>query len=267
MGGAHLPKMASPPPHVHRTFLIWQARKGWDVLLRSYLDEFNSEDDVVLYLRTSLDRSNRCVQGQPAALQRPDPPRVHVSRCGASTCHRRELATWINRYLCGDAPPPRTCHVDDPINASLAEISISAAEIGAPLTGRPRGKYARAIRLFGSLRGSQRDAEAARRARWFCAERGEEAAARWRRLPPIVILDDAIEATLFPGECMRLSRAGLQQLDHMADRVPSPHGRAVRGGRCVCAAVARRGVGPACDGGDGDGSADYRDQLVRLQHA
>ena len=194
--------------------------------------------------------------------------KCHVSRCGASTCHRRELATWINRYLCGESPSSRTCHVDDPINASLAEISISAAEIGTPLRGRPRGTYARAIRLFGSLTGSRRDAaEAARRARRVCAERGKEIAARWRRLPPIVILDDAIEATLFPGEPMRLSRAGLQQLYHTADRVPSAHGRAVRGGRCVCAAVARRGVGPACDGGDGDGSADYRDQLVRLHHA
>ena len=239
---------------------MWQARKGWDVLLRSYLDEFNSDDDVVLYLRTSLDPSNRCAQGTPAALQGPDPPRAHVSHCCASTCHRRELATWINRYLCGESPSSRTCHVDDPINASLAEISISAAEIGTPLRGRPRGTYARAIRLFG------RDAaEAARRARRVCAERGK-IAARWRRLPPIVILDDAIEAPLFPGECMRLSRGGLH-LHHMAVPVPYSHGRAVRGGRCVCVAVTRRGMGPACYGGDGNGSADYRDQLVRLHHA
>ncbi len=32
----------------------WSARKGWDVLLASYLREFSAEDDVCLYLRTYL---------------------------------------------------------------------------------------------------------------------------------------------------------------------------------------------------------------------
>lgn len=37
----------------------WEYRKGWDVLLRSYLKEFSGDDDVVLYLLTNPYHSDR----------------------------------------------------------------------------------------------------------------------------------------------------------------------------------------------------------------
>ena len=46
---------------------------------------------VVLYLRTSLDPSNRCAQGTPAALQGTGPSRAHVS----------QEAYWIAAELAG----------------------------------------------------------------------------------------------------------------------------------------------------------------------
>jgi len=37
----------------------WEKRKGWDILLRAYLTEFSSSDDVSLFIRSNLDDKNR----------------------------------------------------------------------------------------------------------------------------------------------------------------------------------------------------------------
>jgi len=36
----------------------WEKRKGWDLLLRAYLEEFSSSDNISLYLRSNLDTNN-----------------------------------------------------------------------------------------------------------------------------------------------------------------------------------------------------------------
>jgi len=36
----------------------WEARKGWDVLLRAYFEEFQQSDPVCLYIRTYAYHSN-----------------------------------------------------------------------------------------------------------------------------------------------------------------------------------------------------------------
>jgi hypothetical protein len=37
----------------------WEERKNWDTLLQAYWEEFDSEDDVAFFLRSSLDSDNQ----------------------------------------------------------------------------------------------------------------------------------------------------------------------------------------------------------------
>ena len=50
-----------PNPNDYRFLSIfkWEARKGWDVLLRAYLREFSSQDDVSLHILTHGYHSTR----------------------------------------------------------------------------------------------------------------------------------------------------------------------------------------------------------------
>ena len=36
----------------------WEERKGWDLLLQAYFQEFTYDEDVALYIRASLDAVN-----------------------------------------------------------------------------------------------------------------------------------------------------------------------------------------------------------------
>lgn len=60
-------KMNLKEHFVYLSVFKWEYRKGWDVLLRSYLQEFSADDNVVLYLLTNpyhsdKDFSNKIVQ-------------------------------------------------------------------------------------------------------------------------------------------------------------------------------------------------------------
>ncbi len=37
----------------------WESRKGWNILLKAYLEEFYGERDVSLYIRANMDSKNR----------------------------------------------------------------------------------------------------------------------------------------------------------------------------------------------------------------
>jgi hypothetical protein len=41
------------------TIMKWEKRKGWDTLLNAYFEEFSAEEDVSLYVRSSLDQGNK----------------------------------------------------------------------------------------------------------------------------------------------------------------------------------------------------------------
>jgi len=41
------------------TVMKWEKRKGWDVLLKTYFQEFSADDDVALYIRANMDETNK----------------------------------------------------------------------------------------------------------------------------------------------------------------------------------------------------------------
>ncbi|KAJ9540780.1 hypothetical protein OSB04_027286 [Centaurea solstitialis] len=57
--GSRLKGSSSRIPFVFLSVFKWEHRKGWDVLLRSYLKEFSSLDNVDLYLLTNPYHSDR----------------------------------------------------------------------------------------------------------------------------------------------------------------------------------------------------------------
>ena len=64
----HTPmKMASESGFRFLSVFEWIQRKGWDVLLKAYLQEFNANDDVVLTLRASL--CNHPKEGSAEVIQ------------------------------------------------------------------------------------------------------------------------------------------------------------------------------------------------------
>lgn len=49
-----IPELLSENPFVFLSEFKWEVRKGWDVLLQAYFEEFTSRDPVVLYIHTFL---------------------------------------------------------------------------------------------------------------------------------------------------------------------------------------------------------------------
>lgn len=49
----------SSPPFIFLSIFKWEHRKGWDILLTAYLQEFSSSDNVALYLLTNPYHSDR----------------------------------------------------------------------------------------------------------------------------------------------------------------------------------------------------------------
>ncbi|KAJ7547733.1 hypothetical protein O6H91_08G101300 [Diphasiastrum complanatum] len=48
----------SSKPYVFLSIFKWEVRKGWDILIKAFLQEFSAEDDVVLYLVTNAFHSS-----------------------------------------------------------------------------------------------------------------------------------------------------------------------------------------------------------------
>lgn len=57
--GSETENLSAGRQFVFLSIFKWEYRKGWDVLLRSYLQEFSSADDVALYLLTNPYHSDR----------------------------------------------------------------------------------------------------------------------------------------------------------------------------------------------------------------
>ncbi|HEY1171408.1 MAG TPA: glycosyltransferase family 29 protein [Verrucomicrobiae bacterium] len=98
----------------------WSSRKGWDVLLATYLREFSAEDDVCFHLRTYL-------------FSKPDEdPRTAIER------RIREFAATLNL---GNKPLPRIEIIADQVpSAQLPAFYLAADCLLAPSRGEGWGR-------------------------------------------------------------------------------------------------------------------------------
>ena len=224
-----LPDAIGTETFVFLSVFKWEERKGWDVLLRAFINEFRAPDDhVALVLRVATDAANKM-----------------------------EMAAWLKRELC-------SASTDTTPSDSSSSSSGSVAG-----TEQPTGDGA-------SIGAS-------------CAD----AAAKWGRSPPVVLLDEPLNLDELPALCAsrpcRSAYLGtplgtpraiiVHELLRLCVHVP-PAAVAASNRKLIstagfvfrfpqvricgrlCAAYARGGVGTSRDGGDGDGLAGDRDQLV-----
>ena len=164
----HTPPMALPgqaalaaagngsAPFVFLSVFKWEERKGWDALLRAYLQEFEastrgSDDHVALYLRVSTDESNK-----------------------------GDLAAWLAREMCAAGKSPE--------GAAAAEEPPPPPHERAG-SGHYSGRDGAGVATVAGGDGGAPPDEL----------RCVHASERWRRAPPVILLDEAIPQAELPS--------------------------------------------------------------------
>ena len=188
------PRSSGAAPFAFLSVFKWEARKGWDVLLRAYLEEFAGDgaDDVVLYLRVSTDEHNRRDLANHMVSVLCD-----ATGGGAEAAQPVEAAPPVEAAQPMEAAPP--------VEAAPPMEGVGTAAAQATRTSTEASAAARTILYSDSAQHPIDESPAVvpptTTATTTTTAAGPcvSSAAGVRRAPPVVLLDEAVSQAELPG--------------------------------------------------------------------